>query len=75
MRSTIGTVAPNNTPKRKSPKAAQGVIGNVRLSHPDRVYWQDAGVSKHDLADFYSQIWKWMRPHVIGRPISLLRCP
>jgi len=68
-------VAPNNTPKQKSPKAAQAVIGNVRLSHPDRVYWQDAGVSKHDLADFYSQIWKWMRPHVIGRPISLLRCP
>ena len=68
-------MAPNNTPKRKSPKAAHAVIGNVRLSHPDRVYWQDAGVSKRDLADFCSQIWKWMRPHVVGRPIALLRCP
>ena len=47
----------------------------MALSHPDRVYWQDAGVSKRDLAEFYAQIWKWMRPHVVGRPIALLRCP
>jgi bifunctional non-homologous end joining protein LigD len=51
------------------------VIGNVRLSHPDRVYWEDAGVSKRNLAEFYAGIWKWMRPHVVGRPIALLRCP
>ena len=47
----------------------------MTLSHPDRVYWEDAGVSKRDLAEFYTQIWKWMRPHVAGRPIALLRCP
>ena len=29
----------------------------------------------HDLADFYVQIWKWMRPHLVGRLIALLRCP
>jgi len=68
-------VAPNKTPKRTPSNAAQAVIGNVRLSHPDRVYWDDAGVSKRDLAEFYTQIWKWMRPHVTGRPIALLRCP
>ncbi len=58
-----------------APRAAAATIGGVTLSHPDRVYWQDAGVSKRDLADFYSQIWKWMRPHLVGRPIALLRCP
>ena len=68
-------MAPNKTPKRTPSNAAQAVIGNVRLSHPDRVYWKDAGVSKRDLAEFYSHIWKWMRPHVTGRPIALLRCP
>ena len=47
----------------------------MTLSHPNRVYWADAGVSKRGLADYYTQIWKWMRPHVVGRPISLLRCP
>jgi bifunctional non-homologous end joining protein LigD len=54
---------------------AKAIVGGVTLSHPDRVYWQDAGVSKRDLAEFYTQIWQWMRPHVVGRPIALLRCP
>jgi bifunctional non-homologous end joining protein LigD len=50
-------------------------VGDITLSHPDRVYWKDTGVTKRDLAVFYTQVWKWMRPHVTGRPISLLRCP
>ena len=50
-------------------------VGKVKLTHPDRVYWQDAGITKRDLADYYSKVWKWMRPHVAGRPISLVRCP
>jgi bifunctional non-homologous end joining protein LigD len=50
-------------------------ISGVAVSHPHRVYWEDAGVTKRDLATYYAGIWKWMRPHVAGRPISLLRCP
>jgi bifunctional non-homologous end joining protein LigD len=50
-------------------------VGAIKLTHPDRVYWEDAGVTKRDLAEYYTGIWKWMRPHVTGRPISLLRCP
>jgi bifunctional non-homologous end joining protein LigD len=58
-----------------APRAAAATVSGVTLSHPNRVYWADAGVSKRGLADYYTQIWKWMRPHVVGRPISLLRCP
>jgi bifunctional non-homologous end joining protein LigD len=62
--------------KRSAPaRNTKAAVGGVPLSHPDRVYWEDAGVTKRDLAEFYAQIWKWMRPHVVGRPISLLRCP
>jgi bifunctional non-homologous end joining protein LigD len=57
------------------PRKTEAVAGKVRLTHPDRVYWQDAGVTKQNLADYYSKVWKWMKPHVTGRPISLLRCP
>ena len=28
--------------------------GAVRFTHPDRVYWADAGVTKQDLADYYT---------------------
>ncbi len=61
--------------KRSAPGNAKAVFSGVTLSHPDRVYWADAKVSKRDLAEFYMRIWTWMRPHVTGRPIALLRCP
>jgi len=63
--------------KRSVPvkKKADDIVGGVRLTHPDRVYWDDVGITKRDLADYYTQVWKWMRPHVAGRPIALVRCP
>lgn len=64
--------------KRSAPVAkrnATAIIGNITLTHPDRVYWEDAGVTKRNLAEYYCEVWKWMAPHIAGRPISLLRCP
>jgi bifunctional non-homologous end joining protein LigD len=77
VREVKAMAAKAKAPVKRSPPArnAKATVGGVALSHPDRVYWQDAGVSKRDLAEFYAQIWKWMRPHVVGRPIALLRCP
>ncbi|MBN8921190.1 MAG: DNA ligase D, partial [Rhizobiales bacterium] len=45
------------------------------LTHPERVYWEDAGVTKRDLAAFYAGIWPWIEPHVANRALSLVRCP
>ena len=84
MRASVAAVRKGNTiaakattsAKRSAPaRMTKVTISGVTLSHPDRVYWADAGVSKRDLAEFYVGIWKWMRPHVVGRPIALLRCP
>ena len=47
----------------------------MRFTHPDRVYWADVGVTKQDLADYYRTVWDWMAPHVVDRPLSLVRCP
>ncbi len=47
----------------------------VKLTHPDRVYWKDAGVTKEGLADYYAQVWRFMAPFVVSRPLALLRCP
>jgi bifunctional non-homologous end joining protein LigD len=60
---------------KRSASGKDDTVADVRLTHPDRVYWNDAGVTKHDLAEYYVKVWKWMRPHVARRPISLLRCP
>jgi bifunctional non-homologous end joining protein LigD len=50
-------------------------IANVHLTHPDRVYWADVGVTKEDLAEYYVRVWDHMRPHVVDRPLAILRCP
>ena len=47
----------------------------IRLTHPDRIYWPDAGVTKEGLADYYAEVWPRIEPFVTGRPLSLLRCP
>ncbi|RAI33350.1 DNA ligase D [Rhodoplanes elegans] len=46
-----------------------------KLTNPQRVYWQDVDVTKQGLADYYAQVWDWIAPHVVRRPLALLRCP
>jgi bifunctional non-homologous end joining protein LigD len=58
---------------KNSARGSDGVA--VRLTHPDRVYWPDVGVSKKDLAAYYVSIWDWIRPHILGRALSLVRAP
>jgi bifunctional non-homologous end joining protein LigD len=46
-----------------------------RLTHPERILWPNAGVTKEGLAEFYSDIADWILPHISGRVLSLVRCP
>jgi bifunctional non-homologous end joining protein LigD len=78
---TASKTSRHPAPRRKS--AANGADhrpgrareSDVRLTHPDRVYWVDVGVTKQDLADYYGAVWDRMAPHVVGRPLALVRCP
>lgn len=70
-------------------KSAQEVVGEtpanakakkpqrrtVRLTHPDRPYWPEDGVTKEGLADYYAEVWINIAPFIAGRPLALLRCP
>ena len=47
----------------------------VTLTHPDRIYWPDAGVTKEGLADYYVQVWRYIAPFVVNRPLALVRGP
>ena len=47
----------------------------VKLTHPDRVYWTDVGVTKQQLADYYTAVWDHIAPHLVQRPLALVRCP
>jgi bifunctional non-homologous end joining protein LigD len=64
------------TSSRTSDKTTGGAdVANVHLTHPDRVYWADVGVTKENLAEYYVGVWDRMRPHVVDRPLAILRCP
>jgi bifunctional non-homologous end joining protein LigD len=45
------------------------------ITHPERMLWPDDGVTKQGLADYYANNAEWVIPHLIGRPLSLVRCP
>ncbi len=47
----------------------------VTLTHPDRLYWPEEGVTKQGLADYYSDVWRYIAPFIVNRPLALLRCP
>jgi DNA primase len=40
-----------------------------------RVLWPKQGVTKRDLAEFYAGIADRILPHVVNRPLTLVRCP
>ncbi|MDT1064278.1 DNA ligase D [Paracoccus sp. CPCC 101403] len=64
---------------RESPKSAvkpgAAQKRTVALTHPDRLYWPETGVTKEGLADYYAQVWRHIAPFVTGRALALLRCP
>lgn len=47
----------------------------MRLTHPDRILYADHGITKKDLAEYYERVAKWVLPYVVGRPLTLVRCP
>jgi bifunctional non-homologous end joining protein LigD len=61
--------------KSGAKQASSADNSSVRFTHPDRVYWSDVGITKQDLADYYRTVWDFMAPHVVGRVLSLVRCP
>ena len=36
--------------------------------------WMSAS-PRRTLAEYYVAVWDWMAPHVVGRPLALVRCP
>jgi bifunctional non-homologous end joining protein LigD len=63
-----------SAPPRKS-AAKSADEGPVKFTHPDRIYWTDVEITKQQLAEYYTSVWRYMAPHVVNRPMALVRCP
>jgi len=66
-------------------KAAKGVrasapphvkeVAGITLSHPDKLYFPEAGITKRDLAQYVERMAPSILPHLKDRPLTLVRCP
>ncbi len=68
-----GTTASTDPPELEAVLSAQ--LANVRLTNPERIMYPDDGVTKLGLATYLLQVADHILPHLLNRPLALLRCP
>ena len=50
-------------------------VAGVRVTHPERVLFEEMGLTKEALARYYESVAEWILPELRDRPLSLVRCP
>jgi bifunctional non-homologous end joining protein LigD len=70
-----GHIRKPKPPSRNGHVASGDEFAGVRLSHPDKVLYPDQGITKRDLAEYYTAVAEWILPHLEDRPLVLVRCP
>lgn len=61
-------------PKRKQAKAPEA-LGELRLTHPERIIDATRGVTKREVAEYYAAVSQWILPQLKDRPVALVRAP
>lgn len=61
--------------RTKKPAAESASAGGVRISHPERVIDESIGATKLDVVNYYLEAARLMLPHLLRRPVSLVRAP
>ncbi|MFJ4452880.1 DNA ligase D [Pseudomonas sp. NPDC089392] len=62
-------------PKGVKQAKGPGTLGELRLTHPDRVIDATSGVTKREVAEFYAAVSQWILPQLKHRPVALVRAP
>ena len=50
-------------------------VAGVHLSHPNKILYPDHGTTKRELAQYYQSVAELILPHLVDRPLALVRCP
>ena len=69
-----------SAPTVKAPSAKvsdknKAVVGGISISHPQRVIYPGMHITKQELAEYYLFVSDKMMPHIVDRPLSMVRCP
>ncbi len=47
----------------------------LKISNPDKIFFQKEKISKGDVSEYYDQVSDFLLPHLEHRPLSIVRCP
>lgn len=50
-------------------------LAGIWVTNPQRRVFGKTGATKLDIAIYYAAVGDFMLPHILGRPVSLMRCP
>ena len=76
--STRKKAAVKKSSSAKGPKPAVRSApeeSDVHISNPERILYPEQGLTKREIAAYYSRIADWILPHLADRPLTLVRCP
>jgi len=69
----VGQVTTRIPPAKK--RMSPPITAGVTITHPARVVYPEAGVTKAELAEHFARVAPLLLPHTAGRPLALIRCP
>jgi bifunctional non-homologous end joining protein LigD len=57
------------------PEGGSVTVAGIKVTHPERVLFDELGLTKEALARYYSSVAEHLLPDLKNRPLSLVRCP
>jgi bifunctional non-homologous end joining protein LigD len=61
--------------RSKSKGSGDATVEGIRISHPDRIVDATTGISKLEIVNYYLEAARLILPHLVKRPVSLVRAP
>lgn len=69
------TAVDGGRPRAASSSPAKANKAPPRLTSPTKVIYPDVGLTKLDVAKYYTDVMDHLLPEIAGRPLSIIRCP
>ncbi len=60
---------------KASADPAGAVVAGITISHPERIVFPEDDVGKLEIARYYERVGDLIMPHLVDRPLALLRAP
>ena len=68
-----------DAPQLPAARPSKLIVAGVTISHPDKIFWPatdaHAPVRKADLIAYYEAAAERLLPHILDRPVSIIRAP